>query len=115
MSLHVVNFIFPAVSYLQVHNFCALVDTNGEGVVVFGGHQDLLEGSAGALSTLGGFLDQDLLKSHDVAVRIFRCGKARESLKSKSAERAECFHSRGHSLLYPAARAAQWKLCALIG
>lgn len=38
MSLHVVNFIFPAVSYLQVHNFCALVDTNGEGVVVFGGH-----------------------------------------------------------------------------
>lgn len=65
MSLHVVNFIFPAVSYLQVHNFCALVDTNGEGVVVFGGHQDLLEGSAGALSMLGGFLDQDLLKSHD--------------------------------------------------
>ncbi len=52
-------------SHLQVHNFCALVDTDGEGVVVFGGHQDLLEGFADALSALGGFLDQNLLKSHD--------------------------------------------------
>lgn len=53
------------VSYLQVHNFRALVDTDGDGVVVFSGHQDLLQGFAGALSTFGGFLDQNLLKSHD--------------------------------------------------
>lgn len=53
-----------SVLYLQVHNFCALVDTDCDGVVVFSRHQDLLQGFAGALSTFGGFLDHNFLKSH---------------------------------------------------
>lgn len=53
------------VSYLQVHHFSALVDAHGEGVVVFSRLQDLLQGCAGALSTLGGLLDQNFLESHD--------------------------------------------------
>lgn len=98
------------VSYLQVHNFCALVDTHGEGVVVLSRHQDLLQGCAGARSALGGLLDQNLLESHgddedeDIPQRE-SCRRVRS--ESKSVRGAECLETRSLPVLYSPARAAQ--------
>lgn len=52
------------VLYLHIHDFSAFVDPNGDGLVFFGGHQDVLQGFTAALGTFHSFLNQDFLQSH---------------------------------------------------